>query len=121
VRNSAGNLALHLERNLLEYLGRQLGGAPYRRRREMEFSSGAIPASELLRRIGAVRELIARIVARLSTAELEADFPEKVFGAPISTQQLLISLHGHLNYHLGQIDYLRRFFGQGDAVEFAGL
>ena len=61
------------------------------------------------------------IVARLSTAELEADFPEKVFGAPISTQQLLISLHGHLNDHLGQIDYLRRFLGQGEAVELVGL
>jgi hypothetical protein len=121
IRNSAGNLALHLEGNLLEYVGRQLGGTPYRRQREREFRSRAVPASELVRRIDAVRELVPGIVARLSGAELESDFPEMVFGAPTSTQQVLISLHGHLNYHLGQIDYLRRFLGQGEAIEFAGL
>jgi hypothetical protein len=98
-----------------------MGGAPYRRQRDLEFTSGAIPVSELVRKIGAVRDFVPGVVARLSTTELESEFPEMVFGAPISTQQLLISLHGHLNYHLGQIDYLRRFLGRGEAIEFAGL
>ena len=36
VANSAGNLALHLEGNLREFIGRQLGDVPYQRRREQE-------------------------------------------------------------------------------------
>ena len=45
---------------------------------------------------------------------LDATYPEQVLGAPISTRQFLVHLAGHLNYHLGQIDYLRRTLtGQG--------
>jgi hypothetical protein len=118
ISNSAGNLALHLEGNLREYIGRQLGHVPYDRHRSLEFSVREIAAVELIQRIGAVQELIPGIVAGLSIGELEATYPEEVFGAPISTQQFLISLHGHLNYHLGQVDYLRRILTQGAAIEF---
>jgi hypothetical protein len=38
VTNSAGTLALHLEGNLREYVGRQLGGRAYLRERRAEFS-----------------------------------------------------------------------------------
>jgi hypothetical protein len=121
ITNSAGNLALHLEGNLREYIGRQLGGVPYGRQRKLEFSLRAIPAADLIQRIGAVEELIPGIVSGLSQRQLESAYPENVFGAPISAQQFLISLHGHLNYHLGQIDYLRRTLTHGTAIEFAGL
>jgi len=36
------------------------------------------------------------------------EYPEVVLGAATSTQEFLIHLYGHLNWHLGQIDYLRR-------------
>ena len=121
VSNSAGHLVLHLEGNLREYVGRQLGSIAYQRKRDLEFTSRAIPLEELRRRIEAVLEMVPRIVATLTAPELEADYPENVFGAPISTGQFLVSLHGHLNYHLGQIDYLRRILTQGAAVEYAGL
>lgn len=121
VSNPAGNLVLHLEGNLREYIGRQLGGIPYVRRRETEFSETEIPASELIRRIESVVEMIPKVVAALSSAELDAAYPENVLGVPASTQQVLISLHGHLNYHLGQIDYLRRILTNGAAVAFTGL
>ena len=35
-------------------------------------------------------------------------FPENVLGEPLTNRQFVIHLYGHLNYHLGQIDYLRR-------------
>ena len=38
VLNPAGNLALHIEGNLREFVGRQLGKRPYKRNRELEFS-----------------------------------------------------------------------------------
>lgn len=34
--------------------------------------------------------------------------PENVLGEPLTNRQFVIHLYGHLNYHLGQIDYLRR-------------
>ena len=37
VTNSAGNLVLHLEGNLREYIGRQLGGVAYTRRVRWSF------------------------------------------------------------------------------------
>jgi hypothetical protein len=37
ISNSAGNLILHLEGNLREYIGRQLGGVAYTRQRDLEF------------------------------------------------------------------------------------
>ena len=51
VNNSAGNLVLHLEGNLREYIGRQLGGIPYQRTRDREFSQSDVDRSEE-RRVG---------------------------------------------------------------------
>lgn len=121
ISNSAGNLTLHLEGNLREYIGRQLGNVPYTRERNLEFTGGGVSADELIRRIGEVKELIPGIVAGLTHADLESTYPEKVFTEPVSKQQFLISLYGHLSYHLGQIDYLRRILTSGAAIDFAGL
>jgi hypothetical protein len=52
---------------------------------------------------------------------LDADYPEPMFGSPITTRQFLLHLHGHLNYHLGQIDYLRRATTGAGAIELAAL
>ncbi len=39
---------------------------------------------------------------------LEAEYPILVFDHKTSTEYLLVHLTGHLNYHLGQINYHRR-------------
>ena len=65
--------------------------------------------------------LIPEIVASLSDADLNRLYPEEPFDKPISTAQYLVSLHNHLNYHLGQIDYLRRILTGGGAVDFVQL
>src|SRR5712691_4584529 len=65
VSNSAGNLTLHLEGNLREYIGRQLGQVPCNRQRSSEFSQRNLPAAELMQRIGVVKEMVPGIVSRL--------------------------------------------------------
>src|SRR5580693_1365367 len=60
--NCAGNLALHLEGNLREYIGRQLGGANYTRQRPLEFSSKGLAGAELAARLTGVLELVPKIV-----------------------------------------------------------
>jgi hypothetical protein len=121
VSNPAGNLALHLEGNLREFIGRQLGRVSYQRQRDAEFRSQGVGRVELVKRIEAVRSLIPGVLSGLAEDTLQATHPENVVGAPRSTREVLTSLHGHLNYHLGQIDYLRRILTSGKAVEFAGL
>lgn len=121
ITNSAGNLALHIEGNLREYIGRQLGNVAYGRQRNLEFSLRGLAKVELLGRLEVVKELIPGIVAGLSARQLDSIYPENVLGVPLSTRQFLVALYGHLNYHLGQIDYLRRIVTQGATIEFAGL
>lgn len=119
--NSIGNLALHLEGNLREFIGRQVGKVPYQRQRPAEFGSRDVSKDELLRRLGEVKELIPGILAGLGTGEWDMLFSENVYGVPLTTRQFLIALYGHLNYHMGQIDYLRRILTEGKAIDFAGL
>ncbi len=121
IANPAGNLALHIEGNLREYVGRQLGKVPYSRQRDLEFSTQALGKENLIQRIEAVIELVPRVVSGLSGAELDAIYPEKVYSAPCATAQLLFSLYGHLSYHLGQIDYLRRILTKAAAIEFVSI
>jgi DinB family protein len=121
VTNSAGNLVLHLEGNLREFIGRLLGDTPYQRRREQEFAAKNVPAAELIERMEGVVELIPRVVASLSDEVLAAPYPSQVVGGYASTQQFVLALLAHLSYHLGQIDYLRRFLTQGGAIDYATL
>ena len=121
VKNSAGNLVLHLEGNLREYIGRQLGHTAYSRTRDQEFALTGVSRDDLVRRMEQVKELVVNVVGRMSDTELAATYPEDVLQIPLSSHDFLVHLHGHLNFHLGQIDYLRRILTEGSAVAFAGL
>lgn len=48
VKNSAGNLFLHLNGNLNHFIGSVLGSSGYVREREKEFSSKNIPREKIL-------------------------------------------------------------------------
>ena len=108
IENSAGNLALHLEGNLREYIGRQLGGIAYVRMRPLEFSTKDLPAAEMAARAAALEAMIPGVIEAVTSEGLEAVYPENVLGEPLSTRHFLTHVQGHLNYHLGQINYLRR-------------
>jgi hypothetical protein len=121
VTNAAGTLALHLEGNLREYIGRQLGRIEFTRDRPLEFSARGVERDELIARLEAVKTTIPTVIAKLSDAELDASYAENVLGKQMTTRQFLIHLEAHLNYHLGQIDYLRRFVTGSGAIELAAL
>jgi hypothetical protein len=121
VINSAGNLTLHLEGNLRHYIGKQLGCVPYTRAREQEFGGASVPRANLLQRVESLQPLIPNIVASLTQTQLDAIFPESLWGGERVTSQFLLHLYGHLNYHLGQIGYLRRILTGGASVKFVQL
>ena len=108
VKNSAGNLALHIEGNLSEFVGRQLGGLPYQRNRDLEFSSKEGSRADLSARLTKLSESIPAVIEGLNADQLEKEYPQVVLDRPMSTREFLIHLYGHLNWHLGQVDYLRR-------------
>lgn len=116
IANSAGNLALHLEGNLREYVGRQLGGIDYVRNRPREFENTPVPIFDLLRSIEEIAAMVPQVINSLKEPQLLALYPENVLGMEMTTHCFLIHLHGHLNYHSGQIDYLRRILSKGKAL-----
>ncbi len=121
ITNSAGNLALHLEGNLREFIGRLLGQIDYVRDRPREFSDSGIEKAELVARLTAVRDEIPAVIAAMTPDQLDADFPQVYVGRTLPNRQMLIHLEGHLNYHLGQIDYLRRVLTGDSAISLAEL
>ena len=119
VSNCAGNLILHLEGNLREYVGRRLGGISYERNRPAEFTQTGLSRAELARRIESLHA-IPEAVERITEEQWFSDCGDMLPGGR-SMGQALLSLYGHFHYHLGQIDYLRRILTNGSAVSHAQL
>lgn len=121
VSNAAGTLALHLEGGLRHFIGFRLGQIEYKRDRPLEFSARDVDRDELVARIEAVRASIPQVIASLSEARLDKIDPNNGTDQPLTTRQWLIHLYGHLSYHLGQIDYIRRVVTGHGAVDLAQL
>ena len=111
ITNPAGNLALHIEGNLRQFIGLRLGNVPYIRTRSLEFGAKGMPKDELAARIADLKQSIPTVIGKLSPEQMAMEYPEIVLETAISTEGLLIHLYGHLNWHLGEIDYLRRVLG----------
>jgi hypothetical protein len=112
INNSAGNLCLHLCGNLQHFIGKVMGHTPYQRDRDREFSVKNVPSYELVEQIEATRVAVKNTLEALDPAALEAEYPLQVFGKPMTSLYFLIHLAGHLNYHLGQINYHRRLLSE---------
>ena len=110
IKNSAGNLALHLLGNINHFVGTTLGNNGYVRNREAEFSSKNIPLAEIIHDIDKTVLMIKETLGEISDEDMENDYPLEVFKnkGKMEIQYFLIHLTGHLNYHLGQINYHRR-------------
>ncbi len=121
ITNAAGTLALHLEGNLREYIGRQIGQIAFVRQRPLEFSTRGVERDDLVTRLEALLSQIPAVIAALSDSQLAAAYPEAFNGIQMTTRQMLIHLESHLNYHHGQIDYLRRALTGDGAIELAQI
>jgi hypothetical protein len=107
ITNSAGTLVLHLAGNLNYYIGALLGNTGYVRNREEEFSLTGVSRSQLISTIEELIIVIKNTLPNVSDEQLEAIFPLEAYGKR-STAFYLMHFYGHLNYHLGQVNYLRR-------------
>ena len=108
ISNSAGNLCLHLIGNLKHFIGATLGDTGFVRQRDLEFSSKNIPRSTMISDIDQTIQIVEATLTRLTTEDLDKNFPLEKHGEIVRTDYMLLHLLTHLNYHIGQINYHRR-------------
>ena len=111
IKNSGGNLCLHLIGNLKQFIGKVLGNFEYARNRDAEFGSKYVPRKEILNELEETKEIVIASLKKLEESDFEKIYPVNVFNKEMTTGFFLISLAAHLNYHLGQINYHRRIIG----------
>jgi len=107
ISNSAGTLVLHLVGNLNYTVGALIGGTGYVRNRQQEFSLMDVPREKLIADIENLIEVVKNSLAGITWQKLEDQYQLEMFGQK-STAFYMMQFYGHLNYHLGQINYLRR-------------
>lgn len=107
INNSAGNLIMHLCGNLQHFIGAILGETGYERKRDFEFNGHATMV-ELKDDIMLTKKVIADYFNQVDEGIFSKNYPLEPFGYSMTVNYFLIHLHGHLNYHLGQVNYHRR-------------
>jgi uncharacterized damage-inducible protein DinB len=117
IKNSAGTLSLHILGNLNHFIGAILGNTGYIRDRDAEFSSRDVPRDVLVAQLQATSTMLAQVLPTLTAADLAATFPKEALGYPMTTEYFLVHLYGHLNWHLGQMNYHRRLLAVPQATD----
>jgi hypothetical protein len=108
VKNSCGNLVLHIVGGLNYLIGTTLAQTGYVRNRDQEFSRKGIARKELMAELEALISMINKTINALAPQDMDREFPI-FFDKPKTTvSYVLTQLLLHLNYHLGQVNYLRR-------------
>lgn len=105
INNSAGNLALHIIGGTNFLIGATLANTGYVRNRDLEFSAKGVKRSEL---VSGLEALLPTIQQALNSIDLNAEYPRMFDDKKVTNSYLLVQLLVHLNYHLGQVNYLRR-------------
>lgn len=105
--NSVGVLAQHIVGNLNHFIGTALGKTDYVRDREREFTQTDVSVSELINHVNMTSEMIHKVLGDLDEDKLSDSYPLDI-PMDYTVHKFLLHLYGHLNYHLGQANYLRR-------------
>jgi hypothetical protein len=108
IKNSGGNLCLHIIGNLNHFVGAILGKTGYIRDRDKEFSTKEVSRTELMSSLEKTKHLVTNTLIKLTADQYNSLYPIEFLGKNLMTDQMLLQLATHLNYHLGQINYHRR-------------
>lgn len=105
--NSIGNLVLHLNGNVWQWLVASFNRLEDKRNRPAEFSAtGDLPAADLLARLGATMDEAAKVLARLTPEELIATW--QIQGYTVSGLAAVYQVVEHFGLHYGQIVYVSK-------------
>jgi uncharacterized damage-inducible protein DinB len=111
--NSIGNLILHLNGNVSQWIGTGLGNLPDYRKRQTEFDERShLDKDELIGVLNATMLKAAQFIEAVTPAELLRMRPVQTFEE--SGMSILIHVTEHFSYHTGQIAYITKMItGQG--------
>jgi len=108
INNSSGNLVLHIIGGTNYLFGTQLAKNGYVRNRDQEFSTKGVPRTILVTQLAALIPLITNTINAITEEHMKDDYPMMFDGGQQSKGYVVVQLLAHLNYHLGQVNYLRR-------------
>jgi len=108
IKNSGGNLCLHLIGNLKTFIGQGFAATGYVRDREFEFNGSGVSREELLSGLDETLIVVDKGLSSLTVSDLEKNATVKLREEDTSIGLTLMHLQSHLNYHLGQLNYHRR-------------
>ena len=114
VVNSCGVLAQHIVGNLNHFIGTALGNTEYIRNREEEFTETGVTADKLINDINETSEMIVHVFSGLTNEKLNESYPLDI-PMDYTIHKFLLHLYGHLSYHLGQVNYLRRILSENQS------
>jgi uncharacterized protein DUF1572 len=108
VKNSSGNLVLHIIGGLNYLIGTILAHNGYVRNRDLEFIKKDVDRKELVAQLEELILMINKTINALTPEDIEVEYPIFFDKPQTSVSYVLLQLLLHLNYHLGQVNYLRR-------------
>jgi uncharacterized damage-inducible protein DinB len=114
--NSIGNLLLHLEGNIRQWIVSSVGGAPDRRQRSSEFAAtDGADAATLFAALRATLDAADAVIAGLSVDDLASR--RTIQGRDVSVFDAVYHVVEHFSLHTGQIILLTKQYAPG-SVQF---
>jgi Protein of unknown function (DUF1572) len=108
IKNSCGNIALHIIGGLNYLIGATFSHTGYIRNRDEEFSKKGIARKIIVTQLEEIIITINKAVLQLTPNQLAAVYPIFFDKEAVTNSYVLTQLLLHINYHLGQVNYLRR-------------
>lgn len=111
--NSVGNLLLHLNGNVRQWLVASFRRLPDDRNRPAEFAGRErIPVGTLLRTLGATLDEASGVLARLTEHDLRRTF--EIQGYTVTGLAAVYQVVEHFSLHYGQVLYITKLIGGKD-------
>ena len=111
--NSIGNLILHIEGNIREWLGGGVGKKPFERMRQQEFDERKeIPRQELIESLRSTIKEADEILANMDAAVLTEE--REIQGRSVTVLEAIYHVVEHFSMHAGQIIMLTKMRAKKD-------
>ena len=118
--NSIGNLVLHLNGNVWQWLVASFNRLNDERDRPAEFNAtGDLSAADLLARLGQTMEEASKVLSRLTAEELLASW--QIQGYTVSGMAAVYQVVEHFGLHYGQIVYITKMLEGRDLGFYSEL
>ena len=117
--SSMGNLILHLNGNVRQYVLFGLGDQPDQRNRQSEFDHrDIISKQDLMDQLAQLMTEVSAVLDKLTEEDLNKDY--SVQGMPITGFGILMHVVEHFSYHVGQITWYTKLIKNIDMQYYEG-